>query len=102
MCGFFVRKSKKLLVFENEFHHAFENYKNFENFYKIVRAAIRKLPLALVCPCFGQKNLKTFFAHSYLRHTRRQRINKLMKLTPGGQSSKLYLYVVHFFNASVN
>jgi hypothetical protein len=65
MRGFFVWKTKKLLVFENEFHHAFENYKNFENFYKIVRAAIRKLPLASVCPWFGQKkSLKLFFAHS--------------------------------------
>ncbi len=59
--GFFVWKTKKLLVFENEFHHAFENYKNFENFYKIVRVAIRKLPLALVCPCFGQKKSSELF-----------------------------------------
>jgi hypothetical protein len=26
-----MRKTKKLLVFENEFDHAYENYKNYEN-----------------------------------------------------------------------
>jgi hypothetical protein len=59
-CGFFALKTKKLLVFENEFQHAYEDYET-NILMKIVLVAIRKSQLAPVCPWFGQKKSSKLF-----------------------------------------
>jgi hypothetical protein len=69
-CAFFVRKTKKLLVLENKFHHAF-SYENCDccaihKLYLAVLVAIRKSQLAV-----HKKALKL------------PRVKMLMKSTPG-------------------
>jgi hypothetical protein len=64
MCGFFAWKTKKLLVFENEFHHAFL-YKNCADcaickLHSAVLVAIRKSQLVVHRKNFkkaGHKNV---------------------------------------------
>jgi len=69
-CGFFVRKTKKLLVFENKFHHALL-YKNCTG------CAIRESHLAvLVAICKSQLAM-------HKKDLKKLRIIMLMKLTPG-------------------
>ncbi len=69
MRGFFAQKTKKLLVFENKFHHAF-SYKNcagcvIHKLLLTVLVAIRKLQLAMRKKSFKKPCIKM-----------------LMKLTP--------------------
>jgi hypothetical protein len=75
---FFARKTKKLLVFKNKFHHTF-SYKNcagcaIRKAHLGVLVAIRKSQLAVL-----KKALKKL------------RVKMLMKLTPGGSKGSGYI-----------
>jgi hypothetical protein len=75
--GFFMRKTKKLLVFENEFDHAF-SYKNCAG------CAIHKLHLAvLIAICNPQLAMRK-------KASKKLHRKMLMKLTPGGSMGLIY------------
>ncbi len=71
--GFFTSKTKMLLAFENEFHHAFSNK-------KCAGCAIRKLRLAVqvVLVAIHKSQLPVC-----KKVSKKQRIKMSMKLTPG-------------------
>ncbi len=76
MHGFFARKTKKLLVFENEFYHSF----SYEN---CAGRAIRKSHLAVLVVLVAFHKLQLAVRKKALK---KPCIKMLMKLTPGGKN----------------